>query len=454
MRLGAGPVRVEPLFMSDSIFAPGFIERPFWWDAAAPVRRAGGVPGRADAVIIGGGIAGLSTALELARGGAKPVVLDREPIGWGASSRNGGALSGAGALGRSKGNLQTSVDPEILAAMVLEAEQSFEAFEQLIEAEGLDCDYRRTGRFVGAHAAKAMDALQARAEMLNRTGVDEGRIVARKDVGQELATERYFGGLVIRRAGAVHPGKYVQELARVAEAAGASLHGGVTVEGYAREGDGFRVRTSAGEIQADALMVATNGYTGPVTPWQRRRVIPVASFMIATEVLGAERVARLLPKLRVYGDTKKILYYFRPSPDGERILFGGRASFVDGDVRRAGARLLRFLVDLIPELAGTRITHAWKGNVAFAFDMLPHVGAHEGVHYALACNGSGVVTMTHLGRQAARQMLGRANQASAFSLLPFPTMPGYSGNPWFMPIVGSWYRLKDRFDGWREPGWP
>jgi glycine/D-amino acid oxidase-like deaminating enzyme len=176
--------------------------------------------------------------------------------------------------------------------------------------------------------------------------------------------------------------------------------------------------------------------------------------MIATEILGADRVARLLPKLRVYGDTKKVLYYFRPSPAGDRILFGGRASFVDADVRRAGARLHRFLVHLIPDLAGTRITHAWKGNVAFAFDFLPHVGAHDGVHYALACNGSGVVTMTHLGRQAARQILGRANAASAFSRLPFPTLRGYRGRPWFMPMVGGWYRLRDRLDGWKEPGWP
>jgi glycine/D-amino acid oxidase-like deaminating enzyme len=440
--------------MSDAILADGFVERPFWWEAAPPTRIAAAVPGEADAVIIGGGIAGLSTALELARGGTRAFVLDREPIGWGASSRNGGALAGSTALGKAAGFLQKSVDPEILTAMQDEAEQSFDGFEQLIEQEGLACDYRRTGRFTAAHSAAAMGALEKRASVANRDGKQNARLVARADVRSELATERYYGGLVLNRAGSLHPGKYVQELARVAEAAGASLHGGVSVEGYAREGSGFRVRTSAGEITTNALMVATNGYTSAITPWQQRRVVPVASYMIATEVLGQERVARLMPQLRVYGDTKKVLYYFRPSPEGDRILFGGRASFVESDVRRAGARLLAFLVHLIPELAGTRITHAWKGNVAFAFDFVPHVGVHEGVHYALACNGSGVVTMTHLGRQAARQMLGGANRPSAFSRLPFPTMKGYTGHPWFMPLVGGWYRLRDRLDGWREPGWP
>ena len=440
--------------MDDSIFASNFVQRPFWWDAAPPTSTAPEIPPTAAVVIIGGGIGGLSCALELARSGVKAVVLDREPIGWGASSRNGGALAGAAGLGRARGNLQQAVDPGILAAMVDEAEQSFDDFEQLIAREELNCSYRRVGRFTAAHAPSAMETLRKRAEMLNKARPGEAEVVAREQVGDELATKLYYGGLVLQRAGSLHPGRYVQELARVASAAGAQLHGGVDVRGYKREGSKFRISTSAGEITADALMVATNGYTGSATPWHQRRVIPVSSYMIATEVLGAERVRSLLPKLRVYGDTKKILYYFRPSPDGERILFGGRASFVDGDLRRASLRLHRFLTQLLPQLQGTRITHGWNGNVAFGFDFLPHVGQHEGVHYALACNGSGVVTMTHLGRQAARQIAGGGNAPSAFSRMPFPTMPGYHGNPWFMPFVGTWYRLKDRMDGWREPGWP
>ena len=413
----------------DALFAPGFQERPFWWDAAPPTQKATGIPTRADTVIIGGGIAGLSTALELARNGAKPVVLDREAIGWGASSRNGGALAGAVGLGKANPRLQQQVDPALLTAMVDEAEQSFDDFEQLIEREGLDCHYRRTGRFIGAHAASAMDALKRRADLLNQAGGEPARLLSRGEVAEELATTRYAGGLVVPRAGAIHPGKYVQELARVAAAAGAALHGGVEMQGFERTPAGFQIRTSAGPIQADAIMIATNGYTGAITPWHRRRLVPVASYMIATEILGVDRVRQILPHLRVYGDTKKVLYYFRPSPDGDRILFGGRASFVQTDVRKAGARLHRFLVQLIPQLAGTRITHAWKGNVAFAFDYLPHVGQQDGVHYALACNGGGVVSMTHLGRQAARQIIGRGNKPSAFSRLPFPHPPGLHRKP-------------------------
>jgi glycine/D-amino acid oxidase-like deaminating enzyme len=434
----------------DAVFAPGFKTTPFWWEAAPPPQPGPvALPDAAEVVVIGGGIAGLATALELGRAGVPALVLDREAIGWGASSRNGGALSGAGALGRAKGDVTKTMDAALLAEMVDEAEASFDAFEALIERERIDCAYRRCGRFVGAHSPRAMAALATRCEMLNRSDSGGAALVPKERLAEELATPHYHGGLWIRRAGSLHPARYTQGLAAAAARAGATLAGGVEVRGIAREGADFLVATSAGAVKARQVMVATNGYTGRATPWHRRRVIPVASYMVATEVLGRDRVRALLPNLRVYGDTKKILYYFRPSPEGDRILFGGRATLSDTDPRIGARWLHKHLVHLLPQLQGVRITHGWKGNVAFAFDMLPHVGVQDGIHHALGCNGSGVVTMTHLGTVAARMMLGGDNRASAFTRLPLTTLPGYTGTPWFMPLVTGWYRLKDMRDGWR-----
>jgi glycine/D-amino acid oxidase-like deaminating enzyme len=439
--------------MDPSILSSDFVERPYWWDLAPPPpipAERPPLPGTADVIIIGGGIAGLSTAIELGRSGLKSLVLDSASIGWGASSRNGGALSGAGSLGRAKSNLHSAVNPKLLEEMVAEAEASFDDLEDFLRREQIECSFRKTGRFVGAHARKALDTLKRRAEMLNRTGRDTAVVLERSQVREEIATDLYHGGLLIERAGSLHPGLYVRGLAHAASSLGADLRSGVLVTGLEKDGSFHRVRTDAGEIRARQVMIATNGYTGTATPWHRRRLVPVASYMIATEVLGEQRVRSLLPKLRVYGDTKKVLYYFRPSPDFTRVLFGGRASFVDADAKRSAVRLHGFLTGLMPDLAGVRVTHAWKGNVAFAFDYLPHVGQQDGIHYALGCNGSGVVTMTHLGRCAARQILGSTNRASAFSRMPFPTIPGYFGTPWFLPLIGASYQLRDRMDGWHS----
>lgn len=438
--------------MDSTVFTSDFVERPYWWELAPPPPPPSdppALPETAEVVIIGGGIAGLSAAIELGRSGVRSLVLDSESIGWGASSRNGGALSGAGSLGRARPNLQSAVDAKLLEEMVAEAEASFDEMEDFLRREEISCFFRKTGRFVGAHAPKALDTLKRRADMLNRTGRDVALVLERSRVQEEITTDLYHGGLLIERAGSLHPGLYVQGLAQAASRLGADLRSGVRVKALEKDGSTHRVRTDFGVVNARQVMIATNGYTGAATPWHRRRLIPVASYMIATEELGEKRVRALLPKLRVYGDTKKVLYYFRPSPDFTRILFGGRASFVDADAKRSAARLLRFLTGLLPDLAGVRVTHAWKGNVAFSFDFLPHVGQQDGVHYALGCNGSGVVTMTHLGRCAARQILGTANRPSAFSRTPFPTVPGYWGKPWFMPLVGAYYQLRDRMDGWR-----
>jgi glycine/D-amino acid oxidase-like deaminating enzyme len=277
--------------MSDAIFAPGFQENPYWWEAAPPLEALPALPDTAEVAIVGGGIAGLSTAIELGRHGVKALVIDRERIGWGASSRNGGALSGAGSLGKVRADLDEAFGKTFVAELAEEGEAAFEDFAALIEREALTCDFTRCGRFVGAHAAKAMEGLKRRAEMLNvATGAEEAWVVPKSAVGEEIATAKYHGGLVMVRAGGLHPAKYVRSLALAAERYGAVLASGVELKGYAREGDGgFVLETSRGRIKAKHLMLATNGYTGPATPWFRRRLIPVASYMIATEEIGEGR---------------------------------------------------------------------------------------------------------------------------------------------------------------------
>ncbi len=435
---------------SQSLFAPGFKARPWWWEAAEPPERGTALPDQAQIAIVGGGYAGLSAALTLCRLGHKPVVLDAERIGWGASSRNGGMVSGG--LKLASGQLEQRFGKEQARAIVTTAAASFPFIEETIAREGIDCDYVRCGRFVGAWTPKHYEAMAAKAEWLaEMTGLPT-QMLPRERQHEALGSDHYFGGMLVAATGSLHPGKYARGLAAAAERAGAVLVDHVRVSGIRQEGSGFRIASDKGELRADAVLVATNGYSlGPngsaAMPWLARRVIPVGSYIIAPEELGEAVIDRLFPGRRMITESKRVLSYFRPSPDGKRVLWGGRASFNPVSPEEAAPRLHGFMTEVFPELKATRITHAWTGNVAFTFDFLPHIGVQDGIHYAAGCQGSGVAMATWLGHNVALKIAGASNAPFALDNREFPTRPFYKGDPsWVLPVVGGYYRLRDRIE--------
>ena len=437
--------------MSDThpLFAPSFKPRPYWWDAAEPSARINALPDRAQVAIVGGGYAGLSAALTLRRLGHGAVVLDAERVGWGASSRNGGMVSGG--LKVAAGALQRTLGPDRARQVALAAAASFPFIEETIAREAIDCDYTRCGRFVPAWTARHYDALAAKAGFIAEVTGLPTRMLPRERQREALGSDHYHGGMLADASGSLHPGKYARGLAAAAERAGAHLVDGVRVRAIAPEGSGFRLSTNRGELRADAVLVATNGYSlapdgSSALAWLARRMIPVGSYIIATEPLGEPAIDRLFPGRRMISDTRRVLNYFRPSPDGTRVLWGGRASFAATTPEAAAPVLHGFMTAVFPELRAARITHAWTGNVAFTFDFLPHIGVQDGIHYAAGCQGSGVAMATWLGNRAALKIAGALNEPFALDGRLFPTVPGYAGRPWFLPLVGGWYRLRDRID--------
>jgi glycine/D-amino acid oxidase-like deaminating enzyme len=436
--------------LQDTIFAQDFQASPYWWEAAEPQPLAPAAPPEHTPVaIVGGGYAGLSAALTLGRLGHRATVIDAERIGWGASSRNGGMVSGG--LKVARGALEKTYGPERAREIGVAAAASFPFIEQLIAREGIDCDYVRCGRFVPAWTRRHYDALATRAPFIAEVTAAAVRMLPAERQREELGSDHYRGGMVVDGAGGLHPGKYARGLRDAAARAGATLLDATRVRRIARAPDGHVLETDRGPIRADAVLVATNGYTrgkdgGSAMPWLARRLVPIGSYIIATEPLGPERIRTLFPTSRMVADTRRLLSYFRPSPDGTRLLWGGRASLAPTTPEQAAPALYRFLTDVFPALAGVRITHAWTGNVAFTFDHLPHIGVTEGVHYAAGCQGSGVAMASWLGHQAALKIAGAANEAFALDGLPFPTRPTYTGNPWFLPLIGEWYRWRDRID--------
>ncbi len=432
------------------LFAPDFKARPWWWEAAEPPDRDNPLPGRVAVAVVGGGYAGLSAALTLRRLGHDVAVLDAERIGWGASSRNGGMVSGS--MKPAVATLEARYGKERAGQIAATVTAALPFIEETIAREGIDCHYVRGGRFTAAWSRGHYDALAKRADWIARTTGLPTEMIPRERQRESLGSDHYHGGMNAAASGSLHPGKYARGLAEAAERAGALLVDGVRVGAIREEAGGFRIATDMGELRADAVLVATNGYSRgedgrSAMPWLARRLIPLNSYIIATEELPQETMDRLFPGRRVVADTKRVLNYFRASPYGNRVLWGGRASFRAATAEQTAPALHGYMTQCFPELAKTRITHAWTGNVAFTFDFVPHIGVQDGIHYAAGCQGSGVAMATWLGHNAALKIAGAANERFALDGLPFPTRPLYGGNPaWFLPIVGGWYRLRDHID--------
>lgn len=428
----------------DHIFTADFKPQPFWWDAARPgIGAPDTLPARVDVCIIGGGYAGLSCALELARNGTNCAVVDTKRIGQGASSRNGGLVSGG--LKHAGPKLVETVGEDRAARLLTEAAGSVPFLDSLIEREGIDCDFAKVGRFYCAWTRRDYEAMARSTEQTAELTGAPARMVPPERQREEIGSDYYCGGQVAEGAATIHPAKYVRGLAEAAQRAGAQMIGQTHVTGMTRGPDGWTVETDRGVIRADKVMLGTNGYTGREAPWFRRRVVPVASFLIATEEIPAELAKELVPNARGLADSRRVLSYFRLSPDHKRVLWGGRVGTSAMDPRESARRLRRVMTRVWPQLNDVRISHSWNGNVAFTFDFIPHLGEHEGVHYALGCQGSGVAMQTWMGYQVARMML-RGNSESAFAEGNFPTMTGYRGNPWVLPLILMWFRLRDQID--------
>ena len=416
---------------------------PYWLDGLPDLpRRSGNLPESTDVLVVGSGYTGLNAALETARAGRSTLVLDAGEPGRGCSTRNGGQVSpgikpSLSALARKYGESKgRAIRDEGVAALDWIGER--------VKAEGIECGYRPCGRFHAAHSPKAREALVREAERLREEEGVPSEVVARGDQHAVLGTDLYHGGVVFPRHAALDPARYHRGLLGRAEEAGATVVGGCAVEAVERAGTGFEVRTSRGRVGARDVLVATNGYTGGATPRLRRRVVPIGSYIIATEPLPRKLMDRLFPEDRVVSDTRRVVYYFRPSPDRTRILFGGRVSANETDTAASGPLLHAEMCRVFPELRGCRISHSWMGTVAYTFDELPHTGVDGGVHYAMGYCGVGVALASYLGMRAGQRLLGLKEGATALDGLRFPTRPLYTGRPWFLPPVVAWYRWLDR----------
>lgn len=438
-------------------FSDDFSGDPWWWRHAPPVERSTPPLDRADVVVIGAGYAGLCCAIAVAEAGRSVVVVDAMRVGEGAAGRNAGLCSGRAGISKMI-DLKAYVGHDKAAAILDEADEAF-AYFRLTAEELAPGAYEHQGRFVAARTSHAFTNLAKKYQEYESLSVDGTpaagfELVDAEGVGRFVASDVFHGGMSVKDAGLVHPARYIHGLLCRAELLGAVVHTGVRVTGIDSVGPdrSVSVKTADGDrtIRATEIVLATNGYTDSSAPWHRSRIVPMSSSIIATETLGRERVEALLPAMTTVIDTNRVIVYTRPTPGGEGILFGGRAKFhpVGSDT---GARVLYDqMLTVFPSLAGVKVTNAWSGYMAFTKDWLPKIGQHDGLYYALGCNGgSGVVLMSWLGRKIGQQAVGDEAGRSSLEDIGFRRQPLGRWTSAGVPLAGIWYRTRDAIDSHR-----
>ena len=424
-------------------FTKDFKTVPYWWDKTPrPTLEFNNQNSRTDVAIIGSGYTGLCAALVLARAGHSVIIFDAEDAGWGCSSRNGGQISTS--IKPHYNTLAGKYGDDVAFEVVKEGQNSLAWIKEFVAAEKIDCSFMVPGRFHAAHSPKQFDILVNQIKQQPKGLEVDAKIITKDEQQRELGTDVYHGGVVYDMHASLDPAQYHRGLLQSVIEAGVTVISNCSVANLRKCSGKFELTTSGGDFEAKEVIIATNGYTGNLTPWLRRRVIPIGSYMIATECISPDVMKELMPRHRVVSDTRKVVYYYRPSPDGSRIIFGGRVTGGDTNLSKSGHLLRKELIKIFPQIVDIKITHSWMGYVAYTFDELPHIGNNDGIYYAMGCCGSGVGMSSYLGSKLGHTVLGSNEGKTGLDSIEFKTRPFYNGNPWFLPASVSYYRWLDR----------
>ncbi|MDE1147616.1 MAG: FAD-binding oxidoreductase [Azospirillaceae bacterium] len=395
---------------------------------------------RCDVCVVGAGYTGLSTALTLAERGYGVVVLEAERVGWGASGRNGGQMISG--FNKSVGTIARLVGRDDARRLWHLAEEAKALLVDRVQRHAIACDLR--WGYINATAKPRHRAgLQAQIDEARAVGYDRMRLVEGAALRALVASPRYDSGVEDSGSGHLHPLAYAQGLARAAGGAGARLFEGTPALGITT-GATPTVMTPHGTVRANFLVLAGNAYLGEgLAPPLARTLVPLITYMLATEPLGPAQAEALLPGDHAVSDTNYGLNYFRRTGD-HRLLFGGGASFTGRPSPHARAKLAGAMHHCFPQLGKVGISHFWQGTVGMTVNRLPQVGRlSPTTYFAQGYSGHGVALTGICGRVVAEAVMGQAERYDVFNRIPRDT---FVGPPWRVPalvLASLWYRLRD-----------
>ncbi len=422
----------------------------YWLETVqTPWRGSSGVlPEQADVAVVGAGFCGLSAARSLAKRGVRVVVLEAETLGWGASCRNGGmVLTG---MKLPVPTLISRYGREAVRQMYAASIEGIDLVESIVKEERIDCAFARCGHLEVACKQSHFNSYAKAAKRIKKEFDHDLRIIPKGELRSEIGSDIYFGGMVDEVSAGVNPAQYVNGLAQAAVRHGACLFEQTRVTAIrSRVANGnrsFTVETSRGNLKAKEIILASGAYTAEATPALQQKLIPIGSYIIATEPLNESLARELSPKNRMIYDSKHFLHYYRLTPDN-RMLFGGRAAFFpesENTVRESAELLRKGMVEVYPQLADSKVEFVWGGTLDFTFDVMPHSGVLNEMRFAAGFAGHGVAAATWMGHKLAGRICGDRDD-NPFSKIPFPSPPVglRNGNTWALPLAGLYYRVLD-----------
>jgi glycine/D-amino acid oxidase-like deaminating enzyme len=418
---------------------------PYWHATATPFRGGaqGKVEGEVDVAVIGGGFTGLSAALAVAERGGSVAVLEAGKVVGAASGRNGGHVNNGTATDFAA--LAARLGLDRARALYHAYDDAVDTVERVVREHQITCDFRRGGKIKLAAKPAHYEKIAQGFELLHREADPDTELVPPARIRDEIGSDTFHGGLLYKKSAQMHMGRFGAGLADAAVRHGARIYEDAAVTGLKRlHGTSHRVTTGRGTLDAKQVLIATGPSQRGPFGWFRRRVIPIGSFIVATQPLDAAQIQSIMPTRRTATTTKHVGNYFRISPDN-RLIWGGRARFALSSPTsdaKSGRVLERSLRRTFPQLGDVRIDYCWGGIIDLTADRLPRAGEHEGMYYAMGYSGHGAQMSVHMGQVMARVMAGEAN-ANPLAGLNWPAIPGHFGPPWFMPFVGAYYRLQD-----------